>query len=270
MKKLLLLAAVLLCGGSTFAQTMIEFPGAAGFHAMSENGKWMVSTLSSGAITIYNTETDEYQSYESATMSYILGIGNMVTNDGLLVGNVNEQAAILDIESKTWTPLGLKEGDENGASQASCISQSGEYIVGYVPRGKGFCTTMTVPVLWTRGSDGTYGVYEELPYPEKDFSGAKPKYILPNCISDDGTVIAAQILMQDNYCLPLVYRKAQDGTWTYEMYDKDLCEPGTVFPEFPDYYPEAPDSYDYLTSEGLAAYEQAMVEYTDSVSAYRS
>lgn len=270
MKKLLLLAAVLLCGGSTFAQTMMEIPVEGSFHAMSDNGKYMVTTITSGEIGIYNTETGEYQKYANSAMSYMLGIGNMVTNDGFVVGNVNEQAAILDIENKTWTPLGLKEGDENRYTQASCISQSGEYIIGYVSTGGGFCSTMYVPVMWTRGSDGTYGVYEELPYPEEDFSGAMPKYILPNCISDDGTVIAAQILMQDNYCLPLVYRKAQDGTWTYEMYDKDLCEPGTVFPDFPDYYPEAPDSYDYLTSEGRAAYAQDSIEYVDSVAAYRS
>lgn len=270
MKKLLLLAAVLLCGGSTFAQTMIEVPVSAPFHAMSENGKYMVTTITSGEIGIYNTETGEYQEYADPVMSYMLGIGNMVTNDGFVVGNVNEQAAILDIENKTWTPLGLKAGDENRYTQASCISQAGEYIVGYVSTGGGFCSTMNKPVMWTRGNDGTYGVYEELPYPEKDFSGAMPKYILPNCISEDGTVIAAQIVMQDNYCLPLVYRKAKDGTWTYEMYDKDLCEPGTVFPEFPDHYPEAPDSYDYLTAEGRAAYSQDSIEYADSVAAYRS
>lgn len=42
------------------AQTMKELPGLR-FHAMSENGKWML-TVEQGWIGILNTETDDFQS----------------------------------------------------------------------------------------------------------------------------------------------------------------------------------------------------------------
>lgn len=265
MKKLLLLAAVLLCGGSTFAQTMMEIPGEKRFHAMSENGKYML-TFETGYIGIYNTETNEFQDYDNPDVAYDLGMGNMVTNDGFLVGDVNGTPSILDIENKTWTPLGMKEDDAGKYSCANGITPSRKYIIGFVGTGdQKFDALLNKPVIWTQNSDGSYGVYEELPYPEADYSGAKPKNILPNCISEDGTVIAAQMVTQENNCLPLVYRKAQDGTWTYELYENDLCEPGTVFPGRPDYQPVAPNSHNYMTEESLAAYLQDSIEYKDSL-----
>lgn len=268
MKKLLLLAAVLLCGGSTFAQTMMEIPGEKRFHAMSENGKYML-TYETGYIGIYNTETNEFFDYDDPNVAYDLGMGNMVTNDGFLVGDVNGTPSILDIENKTWTPLGMKEDDAGKYSCANGITPSRKYIIGYVGTGdQKFDALLNKPVIWTQNSDGSYGVYEELPYPAADYTGIKPKNILPNCISEDGTVIAAQMVTQENNCLPLVYRKAQDGTWTYELYENDLCEPGTVFPERPTEEPIAPDFRDYMTAESYAAYHQDSIEYKDSLWAW--
>lgn len=269
MKKLLLLAAVLLCGGSTFAQTMMEIPVGRRFHAMSENGKYML-TYETGYIGIYNTETNDFFDYDDPNVAYDLGMGNMVTNDGFLVGDVNGAPSILDIENKTWSRLGMKEGDEGLYSCANGITPSRKYIIGYVATGdQKFNVLLNKPVIWTQNSDGSYGVYEELPYPAADYSGVTPKNILPNCISEDGTVIAAQMVTQENNCLPLVYRKAQDGTWTYEVYDKNLCEPGTVFPERPAEEPMAPDYHDYMTEEKALEYETDMQEYKDSLGNYQ-
>ena len=95
MKRLLLLAAVLMCAGFTFAQTMMEIPVERRFHAMSENGKYML-TVDQGYIGIYNTETGEYQDYSNYAIGYDLGMGNMVTDDGFLVGNVNGILTVVD------------------------------------------------------------------------------------------------------------------------------------------------------------------------------
>lgn len=250
------------------AQIMKELPGMR-YHAMSENGKWMLS-VEQGWIGILNTETDEFQQYGGdPAVSYDLGMGNMVTNDGFLVGAVNGMPSILDIENKTWTPLGLKEGDLYGATIANCITPSRKYIVGGVYiNGNTFGTIHMKPVIWSLQEDGKYSPYEELPYPEKDFAGRAPQYILTNCISDDGTVIAAQLMTQDNECMPIVYRKSQDGTWSYEVYDQDIYEPGTKFPEFPTSEPTAPDLYEYMTPEEIEAYKKDSTAYEDSLWSY--
>lgn len=264
MKKLLLLVMTMLSTSFMSAQIMKEIPGLR-YHAMSENGKWMLA-VDNGYIGILNTETDELQEYCDGVTGYTLGMGNMVTNDGFLVGNIDGAPSILDIEKKEWKQLPVKKGDTY--SSANAITNSRKYIVGYIGNSNGFGNTTMEPVIWTMNSDGTYADYEKLPYPEKDFTGVAPQYILPNCISEDGTVIGAQLVRQDNECLPMIYKKAEDGTWTYEVYDKGLCEEGTEFPEFPTEEPIVPSYYDYLSQEEAGAYKQDSTEYADSLWAY--
>ena len=265
MKKLLLLVVTLLSTSLMSAQTMKELPGLR-FHAMSENGKWML-TVEQGWIGILNTETDDFQQYGGGDIGYDLGMGNMVTNDGFLVGCIDGKPAILNIEKQEWQELPVRKGD-TFYSAANAITNSRKYIAGFIGTDKGFGNTKIKPVIWTMNSDGTYGEYEDLPYPEKDFTGVAPIYILPNCISEDGTVIAAQLMRQDNECLPMVYRKAEDGTWTYEVYDKGLCEEGLEFPEFPTEEPVEPSYYNYMSQEQADTYRQDSTEYADSLWAY--
>ena len=266
MKKLLLLVVTLLSASFMSAQTMKEIPVQTRFYAMSENGKYMI-TNDQAYVGIYNTETDEFDEYYDGITNYEVGKGNIVTNDGFLVGAVDGMPSILDIENKKWTPLGLKEGDAL-YSQANAITPSHKYIVGNVGlKGIPYGKLKYKPVLWTLNDDGTYGEYEDLPYPEKDFSGVTPMYILANCISEDGTVIAGQLMRQDNECLPIIYHKSQDGTWTYEVYDEGLCEPGLEFPEFP-VEPTAPDLYEFMTEEEIAAYKEDSTAYADSLRQY--
>lgn len=87
MKKILTLVIALASTCMTFGQMMKDIPVERRFHAMSENGKWMLS-VDQGYIGILNTETDEYQEYCDGVTGYDLGLGNMVTNDGFLVGTL--------------------------------------------------------------------------------------------------------------------------------------------------------------------------------------
>ena len=259
-----------MCAGPASAQTMMEIPHYVRFHAMSENGKYLLG-VEQGYVGVYDTETGELDEYSDPTglVGYDLGLGNMVTNDGYLVGNVNGVPAILDIKNKTWTELGVSESEKTRYSCANGITPSRKYIIGHVQTDNKQGEIQSKPVIWTLKDDGTYGMYEELPYPEKDFTGAPTKYILPNCISADGNTIAAQQVMAENGCLPMVYRRAQDGSWTYEVYDKGQCAPGTEFPEHPGTEPDVPDPYDYMTAEEAAAYKQDSTEYADSLWAYK-
>ena len=268
MKKLLLLVVTLLSASFMSAQTIKEIPIPKAFESMSENGKYMI-TDDQAYVGIYNTETDEFDEYCDGITNYQAGMGNIVTNDGFLVGAVDGMPSILDIENKKWIPLGLKEGDLQH-SMANGITPSRKYIVGIVGlKGIPYGKLKYKPVLWTLNDDGTYGEYEELPYPEKDFSGVTPMYILANCISEDGTVIAGQLMRQDNECLPIIYHKSQDGTWTYEVYDEGLCEPGLEFPEFP-VEPIVPDLYEFMTEEEIAAYKEDSTAYADSLRQYNN
>ena len=112
MKKLLLLVVTLLSASFMSAQTMKEIPIPKAFESMSENGKYMI-TDDQAYVGIYNTETDEFDEYCDGITNYQAGMGNIVTNDGFLVGAVDGMPSILDIENKKWIPLGLKEGDRN-------------------------------------------------------------------------------------------------------------------------------------------------------------
>lgn len=177
MKKLLLLVVTLLSASFMSAQTMKEIPVQKRFHTMSENGKYMI-TNDQAYVGIYNTETDEFDEYyDGMKTNYQIGMGNIVTNDGFLVGAVDGMPSILNIENKKWIPLGLKEGDLQ-YSMANGITPSRKYIVGIVGlKGIPYGKLKYKPVLWTLNDDGTYGEYEELPYPEKTSQG------LRRCIS---------------------------------------------------------------------------------------
>lgn len=176
MKKLLLLVVTLLSASFMSAQTIKEIPIPKAFESMSENGKYMI-TDDQAYVGIYNTETDEFDEYCDGITNYQAGMGNIVTNDGFLVGAVDGMPSILDIENKKWIPLGLKEGDLQH-SMANGITPSRKYIVGIVGlKGIPYGKLKYKPVLWTLNDDGTYGEYEDLPYPEKTSQG------LRRCIS---------------------------------------------------------------------------------------
>lgn len=74
----------------------------------------------------------------------------------------------------------MNPGEENLYSCANCINQSGEYISGFVATAsQKFNTLINKPVIWTRGGDGKYGVYKELPYPEKTSWAQHPNTSCP-------------------------------------------------------------------------------------------
>lgn len=72
MKKLLLLVVTLLSASFMSAQTMKEIPVQKRFHAMSENGKYMI-TNDQAYVGIYNTETDEFDEYYDGITNYEVG-----------------------------------------------------------------------------------------------------------------------------------------------------------------------------------------------------
>lgn len=97
-------------------------------------------TVEQGWIGILNTETDDFQQYGGGDIGYDLGMGNMVTNDGFLVGCIDGKPAILNIEKQEWQELPVRKGD-TFYSAANAITNSRKYIAGYIGTDKGFGNT---------------------------------------------------------------------------------------------------------------------------------
>ena len=138
-------------------------------------------------------------------------------------------------------------------------------------------TPMSVPVIYKLKSDGTYTEAIQLPYPERDFTGRVPQYVIATNISADGRVIAGQVLDYSGAMpQPIVWKLKDNDTWEYETLGIDLLNPDhVVFPQFPDIEPRQPQAQDFMSPDGLAEYNEAyqswaasgytgeMPEYTD-------
>lgn len=276
MKKFLLSAAVVLTAIQVSAQDMWLAEGAM-FSKASEDGRYFVME-DEGSLYIYDAETDEFNIYESEYSAlegynspyYSVGFGNVFSDDNTMVGNYDEcQPAYW--QNGEWYMLPIKEEDaEKGkCNSADAITPDGRRICGGIAGDKFSIDAeniMMLPVYWEKKADGTYGDYVVLPHPTKDFSGRIPQYITARSISDDGKTIIGQIVDYSGMSpMPIVYKEAADGTWSYSlpgasmMYDTEA-----VFPEFPT-CPSEPDPMAYLEGEGLEAYKAACEAYDQAV-----
>ena len=115
MKKTLLLFVSMLMATAVMAQVTRHHDGFY-FDKMSPNGKW-VASQNIGSVFIYIQDSDEYVEYaaspDAVTEYYATGIGNCISNNGILVGSTND-ATCAYWQDGQWTPLLVKE--ENAVS----------------------------------------------------------------------------------------------------------------------------------------------------------
>lgn len=275
MKRLfLLLFCAITMVGASYGYQFDKYPGI-GFQALSPDGKWLLTSDGYYAIA-YNPSTEEYYYHESEDYdeSYSWGYGNCVNSLGMAVGECPEGAAVW--QGGVWTVLPMPEGYETGLYPvAHGITADGKYICGNFYSGSTLKLNggqMYFPVIWTKGDDGNYGAFEFLPCPEKDFTGRIPQYVTALSISDDGATVVGQVMSANGrITYPIVYTKAADGTWSYKLYGLDeIVEPGTVFPEYPEYEPEYPSVDDFISADSLTSYNNAMTAREDSVALFNS
>ena len=188
MKKTLLSLAVLLLSTSGMAQVTRHHDGFY-FDKMSENGKYL-ATENQGCVFIYDQDRDEYfefySSDDAVTEYYAVGIGNSISNDGIVVGGVND-ATCAYYKDGEWHALPVKE-ENQALNLAYAITPDGSRIVGRVGN-TGLdmnSSQMVKPVYWDRNAEGGYDVYHNLPYPQKDFCGRTPQYVTAISVSSDG------------------------------------------------------------------------------------
>lgn len=271
MKKSLLITLGLVAAAAPAAMAEFEepavYPGAS-FQHISPNGRYAVSEIY-GFVTIYDLQEgiqhDFGPSQENGFIDYSGGLGNSVSNTGIVLGNVSTTTNACYFEDGEWKELSNKGANPDAVSNlASGITPDGARICGSI--GLAPMTTddvtMINPVYWDRLPDGTYGDPVPLPAPTTDLFGRVPQYITANAISDDGKVIAGQITDYSGQLqYPIVYIQDAEGKWSYKMLAADKFNPEKVeLPVVPE-SPVPPVAEDYMTADQLAAYKEAVAEY---------
>lgn len=265
----MMFAAMMTCQAQ--AQTARMFEGTA-FSKFSPDGTWLVEN-NNGSLNILNAKTgDEYSSADpTGNAMYMVGLGNSVTNSGVLAGTCGDYAGIW--QNGSWTTLPQATGVGTTYNAANAITPDERRIVGILGNdGTSFGSDgmQAYPVVWTKNDMGEYEC-AKLPCPEKDFLGLVPQYITATSISEDGKTIVGQV--RDNsgfYVLPIVYRESADGEWSYtilgeeDVYDKTRLNELPKVPEQPKY----PNVGDYMTQEDVDAYEAAYAKYEEQLNLY--
>lgn len=275
MKKALLLgAAVLVAAQYTNAELTPTKMEDAQFTCISPDGKMAGSDLM-GHITLVNPQTGEilysYPETQDDMTQYTLSNGNGqgISNTGVVLctrydGDVCWWKAG---EFHSLVPLVTDDAVSNGVNG---ITPDGLTICGYCglkPMSTDdILTPMSVPVIYKLKSDGTYTEAIQLPYPERDFTGRVPQYVIATNISADGRVIAGQVLDSSGAMpQPIVWKLKDNDTWEYETLGIDLLNPDhVVFPQFPDIEPRRPQAENFMSPDGLAEYNEAYQSWAAS------
>lgn len=262
MKKTLLLLSSAFCMAATGLQAADnpQVLSYASINHISPNGRYAVSEVY-GTMVIYDFEADKtytYEADEEQGFYYSSGLGNCISNDGIVLLSTQN-----DNDAAYWQNGEIKQLPVTGVTGVINLAN------GITPDGSRICgslgvhemsldnATMLVPVFWNRNADGSYADYVLLPHPEKDVLGEAPQYITANAISDDGTVIAGQIMSGNGMlCYPIVYTLGQDGEWTYSQPAADTFNPNNIeIPENPGDGPTPPNATDFMSDDKKAEYE---------------
>ena len=270
-KQLLTLACASFIACTCFGQTMKKYEGLL-FDKMSPNGQWTTQAMQ-GSVVIFNRADSVFYVYgEEEGSAYSIGQGNAINNDGIIVGGISDSQPAYWQDGE-WNLLPLAEADTIVYNSADAITPDGRRIAGSLACsrwGLDNNNQMLAPVVWTKGEDGKYGLYQRLPQPTKDFSGRAPQYITARSISADGKTIFGQIVDYTGmYPCLIVYKEDAEGKWSYQTLGQELLyKEGTEFPAWPNYEPKQPKIQNYMSEEELTEYNDAMALYEDSVDLY--
>lgn len=265
MKKSLLIGASLLCAplmASTLEPVVLD-----DFQAVSvtPDGKTIGSYLLSTA-AFYDVESGDITLFEGddEVVSYWLGHGNSAAADGTFVGRSSLDGNCSWYKDGEWHAL--KTFNASLVNLANGITSDGSRICGSLGlqpiSTDDTDTPMSVPAVWNRNADGTYGDPVALPYPELDFTGRVPQYVTANCISNDGKTVVGQVVDYGGFMICLiVYTENENGEWTYKCDYASLNPNNREFPEDPGECPMMPQLTDFMTEEELAAVQAAIDEW---------
>lgn len=266
MKKTLLLAVALfatigeLAQGKTYAELIPDFTG----YFMSPSGNYVAGHYN-GIVSIYEVATGVRADIGNGMSDYSLGNGNCIIDNGIAVGSIDD-AAVMFVKGEAVL---LSDDSPYPLSYANGITPDGAMIVGCVSNmdnGNGYDGTMLVPCYWEVAADGSVGEPQLLPWPSKDFTGRAPTYVSAIVVSNDGQLIIGQVYDYSGACsYPIAFSKNDKGEWEYKLIAEELLNPEHLeFPEFPDDAPEPPIAQDYMTEDEKAAYQAAYDAWVES------
>ncbi len=272
MKKVLLSLTLAILTLSSVAQGLYYHPDFY-FDKMSPNGKWL-STHTMGTLYIYSRVDSTYREYlasdDAVTEYYATGIGNCWSDNGILVGSVNDKDCAY-WQNDEWYELPIRSENQT-TNIANGITPDGSRIVGNVGISymNLYSELMVKPVYWDRAADGSYEEYQELPIPATDFCGRVPQYITAIAVSDDGkTIIGNVVDWSGFYIYPIIYTQNNDGEWSYRTIDEGVLYPeGSDFGTWPGEEPAKPDGTEYMNENELAAYNEVYNAYMKAYNRY--
>lgn len=274
---------------------------------LSPDGRYGVS-VDYGFMIIFDFQTGKTWQYipnETLNEDYFVGVGNPFSANDILVGGTSFNGDACYWENGKWYKLPVLDDTKTNLSKG--INSDGSMICGGLGISDDMMDetkVMSVPVVWRRNPDGSYGNPEILPYPEKDFTGRTPNYVTALTVSDDGKTVLGQVYDYSGMAVaPIIYTCDDSGKWSYDYLGEELCNPNhVVYPEWPaeignppepenymsgenkenyivdmkdwasgGYDPDAmPDFEDYMSQEELAAYNKALAEYNTALEAYNA
>lgn len=270
MKKHLLLSATLatLALSASAAEPQLYD---ASWAAFSPNNRYLVSDNRGGSITIYDlVENKEYLSEcseDGYTLYYSVGLGNIASNNGIVLGATTSNGDAAYWQNGEWHQLDLSGA--TGFSGSNGITPDGSRICGSLGTAEMTMdeAIMSVPCYWDRKSDGTYGEVKILPHPTEDFLGMTPQYITAIAISEDGKTIIGQMRSSTGaFNDPVIYKQDQNDNWTYTLPTKHLFNPDHLeIPPYPGEFSESsPSAVDFMSEASAADYQEAMNAWRQS------
>lgn len=276
MKKLLLLSSLSMLSMTALAQvsTFDGVPMVGNDYGQKINrpGTVSVGQAPDGLTTwVYDIPSNSGVYYEN----FLFGNGNVISDNGIVVGSlyneISNYAAIIK-DGKVIRIETLPES-EYYFSDLHGITPDGSRIVGTIPNthmegsiyDDGFNDLLYLPFYIDLLEDGSYGKVNVLPCPTKDFFGAAPQASYPFWISEDGHVIAGQMLDSTGmYIYPIIFTEDENGKWSYDYPCKDqLFNPnGYEITAFPESNVKPVDVYDYISDEWKRQqFKEALEQY---------
>ncbi|MCM1164243.1 MAG: T9SS type A sorting domain-containing protein, partial [Muribaculaceae bacterium] len=242
-------------------------------YRVSPDGRYIAGD---GYSSVYIKDLQDNKTYDyvgdQMTTDYSVGHGNAWSANGILVGST-----VFDGDASYW-----KDGKWHQI--ASCakypmaftnaITADGKMIVGDVSNLENeetaaYSGLMMVPALWEdKDGNGEYETELLLPHPDKDLFGATPQYVNALNVSEDGKVIAGQVVdCTGFYCYPIMWKQNAGGKWEYSYPGINLFNPDKlVLPEFPgeSCSAEYPEAQNFMTDEEKATWQAAYNAWVES------
>ena len=220
---------------------------------ISQDGKRVVAQSYYGSAIVYDITDGNVDYY----VDYYPGNGNCISSDNTLVGQTMDGIAAIMKDGEAETPPSLM----GSMSALNGITADGSRVCGWMFNFSG--GVMQVPFYCDIDADGTVGSPQILPYPAKDFFNDIPQFCTAVWISDDGRRIIGQVMDATGFfSYPIVYTQDEAGEWSYSLPSAPLFNPdGIPFPEWPEFYEEAPAMTDFMTPEKAQEWEEDLEAY---------